>query len=151
MVKTHNMALNMPDLANPLRDALKEFLDENCQYNVKVTRYAKHSSSSFPVVELKQMNSTTGEESTNRYEQIDDLQFELNVYAKTITLDDGTTKTEVEVAEDIMFLINELFDVKIGMIRTLCEPAPELDIDVYRIIMRYRCSYNKRRNIFIRR
>lgn len=147
----HNKAMNMVDLANPLRDELNEFLKEKCDYKVKVTRYVKHSSSVFPVVELTQKNSTTGEETLDRREQIDNLEFEINIYAKCIEEKNKSVITEVKVAEDIMFLINEFFDVKLGMIRTFCQPTPNLDLDIYRITMRFTCSYLKQRNKFIRR
>ena len=150
-MKNHNMAMNMVDVVNPLREALNEFLKENTNYkDLKVTRYAKHSSSSFPLVELKMLNSIDGREDLQRFEQTDILTFEINIYAQSEKVD-GSIKTEVEIAEEIMYLVNELFGVKIGMRRTLCEPAPNLDRDIYRITMRYTCEYNKRRNIFIRR
>jgi hypothetical protein len=52
----------MIDLETPLREGLKEFLDSNYDLKVKVTGYAKHSSSYFPVVELKTFDSVSGEE-----------------------------------------------------------------------------------------
>lgn len=150
-MKNHNMAMNMVDVVNPLREALNEFLIEKTNYaDLVVTRFAKHSSSSFPLIELKQLNSISGEEDLNRYEQTDILTFELNIYAKSEIIE-GEIKTEVEIAEELMYLVNEFFDVKFGMRRTLCEPTPNLDRDIYRITMRYTCAYNKRRNKFTRR
>lgn len=149
-MKNHNKAMNMVDLINPLRNALKDYLDLNSNYNVAVTRYIKHSPSRFPTVEIKQLNSTSAEQDLQRITQIDDYEFEINIYAKSIE-DNGDIITEVKVAEDIQYLVNDLFEVKLNMARTFCQPTPNLDLDIYRITMRFTCSYNKRRNIFIRR
>ena len=146
----HNKAMNMVDLINPLRNALKDYLDANSDYNVGVTRYVKHSPSRFPLIEIKQLNSTNAETDLQRIIQIDNYEFELNIYAKSIE-NNGDVITEVKVAEDIQYLINELFEVKLNMVRTFCQPTPNLDLDIYRITMRFTCSYNKRQNIFIRR
>ena len=147
----HNKAMNMVDLINPLRNLTYNFLNENSDYPVSVTRYVKHSPSVFPLVEIKQLNTTNAETDLQRITQIDDYEFELNIYAKSKTDGEGNVITEVQVAEDIQYLINELFEVKLNMVRTFCQPTPNLDLDIYRITMRFTCSYNKRRNIFIRR
>ena len=150
-MKNHNMSVNMIDLETPLREALKEFLDSNYDLKVKVTGYAKHSSSYFPVVEFKTFDSVSGEETLNRYEQYDDIIYEVNIYAKTIEKEDGEVRTEVEIANDLKILVNNFLDNKVGMKRTMCQVSPNLDLDIYRIIMRFSCSYNRRRNNFIRR
>lgn len=150
-MKNHNMSVNMIDLETPLREALKEFLDSNYDLKVKVTGYAKHSSSYFPVVEFKIFDSVSGEETLNRYEQYDNMIYEVNIYAKTIEKEDGEVRTEVEIANDLKILVNNFLDNKVGMKRTMCQVSPNLDLDIYRIIMRFSCSYNRRRNNFIRR
>lgn len=144
------MAMNMTDRWQETYEGLKEFLKEKSKYNPLVVKNAPPEPPRFPVVEIMEINNVSGEETTDRREQFDNLTYEVNIYTQDKPVGDEIVSYEL-IDSELKLLVNEYMDIILKMRRQLCQPIPNLDTNVMRTAMRYSCSIDKKRNIILRR
>lgn len=142
--------MNMSNMWQEVYEGLKEFLKENSKYDPLVTKIAPPNPPRFPVVEIMEINNVSGEETTDRREQFDNLTYEISIYTKDTSKDNEIISYEV-MDNELKLLVNQYMDMILKMKRQLCQPVPNLDTNVMRTIMRYSCSIYKKRNIILRR
>lgn len=73
------------------------------------------------------------------------LTYEIEIYAKDI---DETSKKEI--LDELKILVNEIFDEYYKFTRRTCKTAPNADIDIGKIFMRYTAVIDENKKIYRR-
>lgn len=126
-----------------LFQGLKSYVSSKSIYAPYISKKAKESI--FPLVVLSVSNNTNIA-NLGFYEQIDMLS--LTVEISTINLEfDGGMVDAMIVANELHKLVNEYMGVMCGLKRTYDSPTPNVDKNVYRIVMRYTVKINRTKNM----
>ena len=130
----------MADYFEKLFQGLKAYVSSKSIYAPYISKKAKESV--FPLVVLSVSNIAN----LGFYEQIDMLS--LTVEISTINLEfDGEMVDAMIVANELHKLVNEYMGVMCGLKRTYDSPTPNVDKNVYRIVMRYTVKINRTKNM----
>jgi len=131
-------------LFDEVKSGLKEHL-KNSAYTPVLKTFA--SGDTFPYVVIEKSNDFEGSTDLQRFNVIDSLEIEINIFAKK-KVEGVKTISNRSVAIEIEEHIKNYFR-ELGFKRTYDKPTPNLDMEVYRITMRFRVNANTRRNYFI--
>ena len=123
---------------NDLYLEYKQFIEENSIYSPRVVKDFTFKSSYFPVVDFKHDDSVeTDNRTLGRIEYYDDESFSITIYAQ----DRGNVSRNV-VIDELVKLTHIFMGVKYNMQRSYCRSLPNLDTDVGRLLMKYKCRWN---------
>lgn len=128
-------------------DKLKTDLLAQSEYSPQVFKMSPQQMSTFPVVEVVEINNILQEEALDKTEQFNKLSYEINIY----TQDNSSGVSKVVIAEELRDIVDEVMSNHFGMNRTLCQRMANLDMNVYRIILRYECVLDNERLVIYRR
>jgi len=116
----------------------KKFIEENSIYSPKVVKNFTYKSTYFPILDFKHYDSSETNESTvDRIEYYDEEEFTIMIYAQ----DKGNVSRNV-IINELKELTNTFMSLKMNMRRTTCRNLPNLDTDVGRLLMKYKCRWN---------
>lgn len=116
----------------------KEFIEGNSQYNPRVVKDFTYKSSTFPVVDFKHEDSyETRNRTLDRIEYYDNEDFTINIYAQ----DKGSLSRNV-ILDELTNLTQIFMGLHKNMRRSSCKNLPNLDTDVGRRIIKYKCRWN---------
>lgn len=122
---------------NELYLEFKQFIEENSIYSPRVVKDFTYKSSYFPVVDFKHDNSVETENRTlDGIEYYDNESFSITIYAQ----DKGSISRNV-IIDELVRLTHIFMGVKYNMQRSYCRNLPNLDTDVGRKIMKYKCRW----------
>lgn len=122
---------------NSLYLEYKEFIESNSQYSPRVVKDFTYKSSHFPVVDFKHDNSVETEDRTlDGIEYYDNESFSVTIYAQ----DKGNISRNV-IIDELVNLTHIFFGLKYNMQRSYCRNLPNLDANVGRKIMKYKCRW----------
>lgn len=116
----------------------KSFIEENSQYNPRVVKDFTYKSSTFPVVDFKHEDSyETRNRTLDQIEYYDNEDFTINIYAQ----DKGSLSRNV-ILDELTNLTQIFMGLHKNMRRSSCKNLPNLDTDVGRRIIKYKCRWN---------
>ena len=110
---------------------LKQYVESNSQYNVRVVKNNTNTSSYFPIVVCQLSNITdTDFCSIDKIENHQGLYIRNDVYTKDKTIDNNKVAAQL-INDEITKLIIEFFN-KLNMRMTMCNLTPNLDASIIR-------------------
>lgn len=101
----------------------------------------------FPLIIITETenNLISNSESLKYNEGKYNLVYEIDIYAKDI---EQTSKKEI--LDELKKLVNDVFDIHYKFTRKTCKNAPNADIDIGRIFMRYTAVIDNKKRIYRR-
>lgn len=129
-----------------VRNGLKNYLSQNSTYKPSVKPFA--SGNDFPYVVFEKINDTERESDSSRNTVISSIEFEINIYAKDMSIQNKMVAGR-SIATEIEESIKRYMGDRLGFKRNYDRPTPNIDETVYRITMRYQIKFNERRKYFI--
>lgn len=122
---------------NDLYLEYKQFIETNSEYEPKVVKDFTYKSTYFPIVEFKHEDSIgTNNRTLDQIEYYDDEEFSITIYAK----DKGTLSRNV-VIDELEQLTHIFMELHKNMRRSYSKNLPNLDTNVGRKIMKYKCRW----------
>lgn len=122
---------------NSLYLEYKQFIEENSNYSPRVVKDFTYKSTYFPIVDFKHDDSVqTNNMTLDRIEYYDDEDFSITIYAQ----DKGNLSRNV-IIDELVNLTHIFMGIQKNMKRTTCKNLPNLDTDVGRKIMKYKCRW----------
>ena len=137
----------MTDIYQQIFDKLKTDIVSQSEYNPSVVKTAPSNLGKFPLVEVVESQNALQYETLDKTEQIDKLTYTINIY----TQDSDKKVSKVIIAEELTAIVDEIMSNHFGMDRTNCQRIPNLDTNVYRMLLTYNCSVDKDKLIIYRR
>ena len=123
---------------NQLYLEYKQFIEENSQYNPKVVKEFTYKSTYFPIIDFKHEDSVeTRNRTLDQIEYYDNEDFTINIYAQ----DKGSLSRNV-ILDELVNLTHTFMGTYKNMRRSSCKSLPNLDTDVGRKMMKYKCRWN---------
>ena len=115
----------------------KQFIEENSIYSPRVVKDFTYKSTYFPIVDFKHEDSTeTYNRTLDQIEYYDDEEFSITFYAQ----DKGDLSRNV-IIDELEKLTHVFMGIHKNMRRSYCKNLPNLDTDVGRKIMKYKCRW----------
>lgn len=136
------------DLTNQIYKDVKEYLQANSKYAPRVTQKSLRQSDKFPLVTVTEDNNTHFLVSTDYKSTTDQLFITINIYAQDAAIGNETI-SNVNIARELMRLVDNVMANKYHMLRSDCRPTPNLDETIYRITMKYNKKIITDKNILI--
>lgn len=122
---------------NQLYLEFKQFIEENSQYSPRVVKDFTFKSTYFPIVDFKHEDSyETRNRTLDQIEYYDNEDFSITIYAQ----DRGNLSRNV-IIDELTKLTQIFMGLHKNMRRTYCKSLPNLDTDVGRKIIRYKCRW----------
>lgn len=88
--------------------------------------------------------------STTRFEEtVSNLTFEINIYCPNDIVTKDKVMSKMEQARELRKLVDEVMGGHYRLVRTFCQPTPNIDNTIYRITMRYNGKLNDNKLKFI--
>lgn len=134
------MIINL-DVYDKIYHILRNYLQTESQFNPIVTKEAQMQSDKFPLVVITEENNSFSVGTTKLEETRSKVEYEINIYT-TDTIKNNKTISKIKIAKELKELIDNLMNCNLKMRRTLCRPTPNLDINIYRVTMRYSSNIN---------
>lgn len=136
------------DVYNEVFRVLKQFVKDNTDYDVYVTKLPLQQSDKFPQVVLTEEENSFNSGTTRGEETVSKLSYEVNIYAQDKVVN-GDMKSRVDIARELVALVDNVMNCNYRMRRITCRPTPNIDINIYRMTLRYTVSLNDNRIKFI--
>lgn len=129
---------------------LKEYVESNSQYNVRVVKNNTNTSSYFPIVVCQLSNITDTEFCTiDKIDNHREMYLTNDVYTKDKTINNEKIASQV-INDEITKLIIKYFE-NINMRMTMCQMTPNLDTGILRRTIHHQGLTSLTRNIMVRR
>lgn len=141
------MVINIDAYDNVFK-TLKDFINENSDYKVYVTKLPIDNSDKFPQVVLTEQDNSLSSATTRMEETRSLLAFEVNIYAQDKVINSSKI-ARMQIARDLSKLVDNVLGYGYRMQRITCTPTPNLDMNIYRITMRYTGILNDNRIKFV--
>lgn len=125
----------------------RKYIKDNSQYNPKVLKNSPQTFNSFPLIIITETenNLVSGSETLKYGEGKYNLTYEIELYAKDID-----EKSKKEILDELKKLVNDIFDEYYKFTRKTCKTAPNADIDIGKIFMRYTAVIDENKKIYRR-
>lgn len=134
----------MPDVYDEMFNYAKEYVKEKSIHSPTILKDTPPDKK-FPLVLIKQIRDDLYSENLDKTDQRFYIGYEIEIY--TINKENIAKQT---IANELMKLINDVFDEHYGMNRKINQEAPNTDTDVYRWIMRYEAKIDENKRIYRR-
>lgn len=99
----------------------------------------------FPLVIIKQVEDPLYDENLDKTDQRFEISYEIEIYS----MDKDKIAKQV-ISNELMNLVNDVFDEHYGMRRVSNKEAPNADVDIYRWHMQYRAKIDENKIIYRR-
>lgn len=133
----------MDDYFEKLFQGLKEYVKKRSVYSPIVSKKAKESV--FPLIVFS-ISNRVPVANLGFYEQIELLSFSVEI--STIDKEvDGELIDSMIIANELRKLVNEYLGIMCRLKKTYDSPTPNVDTNVYRIVMRFTKNINTTKNI----
>lgn len=126
------------NLDDKIYNALKVYLQAKSSYSPRVLKFAKQENDKFPLVVLTEVNNVPNWQTlkAQKRETVASIYYEVNIYA-TDKVAGNTTISRVQICEELQSLTDKVMSNYFQLERTLCQPTPNLDTNIYRVTLRY--------------
>ena len=122
----------------------KNYVSENSIYSPKILK-STPPDKKFPLIIIKQSKDDLYSENLDKTDQRFKIGYEIEIYTK-----DKENIAKQVIADELVKLINDVFDEHYGMNRKLNKEAPNIDTDIYRWIMRFEAKIDENKKIYRR-
>lgn len=138
------------NLDDKIYNTLKVYLQAKSSYSPRVLKFAKQEYDKFPLVVLTEVNNVPNWQTlkAQKRETVADIYYEVNIYA-TDKIAGNTTISRVQICEELQSLTDKVMSNYFQLERTLCQPTPNLDTNIYRITLRYTAKLYENRERLI--
>ena len=123
----------------------KSYITTHSQYSPLVLKVSPQQQKKFPLVIIRQIRDPLIDENLDKTDQRFKIVFEIEIYA----IDKAETIKE-EITEELIGLVNDVFDEHYGFNRKTNANIPNIDLNVNRQHMRYEGKLDEN-NIIYRR
>lgn len=128
---------------------LKQYIESNSIYSPKVVKKNNNKAAYFPTIVCMLSNLTfTDSITTDKRESYNQYFITTDIYTKNKVVDGKTIASDI-INQEISNLVLEYFKMR-NLRVTLCQPTPNLDIEVDRRTIRAQCMINNYGNIIRR-
>lgn len=134
----------MPDIYDEMFKYAQTYIKENSKYSPKVLKNTQLDKK-FPLITIKTTTDDIYSENLDKTDQRFNIGYEIEIYSMNI----GNIAKEL-IANELMKLINNVFDEHYGMNRMLNQETPNIDADVYRWSMRFEAKIDENKRIYRR-
>lgn len=134
----------MPDVYDEMFKYAQTYVKEKSQYSPTVLKDTPPNKK-FPLVLIKQIQDDLYDENLDKTDQKFNLVYEIEIYSMN---KDKIAKQVI--TNEIVHLINDVFDEHYGMRRINNKEAPNIDTDVYRWNMKFRAKIDENKRIYRR-
>lgn len=134
----------MPDVYDEMYKYARDYIKENSKYSPSVLKDTP-ASISFPLVIIEQIKDDLYSENLDKTDQRFYLGYQIEIYTKN-----KSTIAKQTIANELIKLINDVFDEHYGMNRKISQKAPNIDMDVYRWNMRFEAKIDENKVIYRR-
>lgn len=141
------MAMSI-DVYDNIYKALKEDINNKFDYEVYVTKLPLQATDKFPQIAFTEEDNSLNFGTTKLEETVSRLSYEVNIYTQDKNIN-GNMVSRVEIARNLMQEIDFVLSNKYKMRRISCRPTPNIDVNIYRITMRYQMNFFDNRKIII--
>ena len=132
----------MNELYDIVYEMLKKQVKEKSIFNPTVVKKVNDKLFPIIVVTAKDVPITN----LGYFEQISLVTFVIEINAVDL-VKNGNTYSSMQIASELHDIIEEYLSIKCCMEKTFDESTPNVDENVYRILMRFTKKYNKTRKI----
>lgn len=141
------MAISI-DVYDSVFKELKDNIKNSFDYKVYTTKMPIQASDKFPQVVLTEEDNALSLGTTRLEETMSRLSYEINIYTQDKNIN-GKMISRVEIARNLMKIVDITMANSFKMRRIFCRPTPNIDVNIYRITMRYQVNFfdNKKRII----
>lgn len=134
----------MPNVYDEIYNYASTYIEENSKYSPMVLKDTPPDRI-FPLIIIKQEDDDLYDENLDKTDQKFNLVYEIEIY----TINDGII-TKQEIADELVKLVNNVFDEHYGMKRKRNKEAPNIDQDVFRWHMRFEAKIDENKIIYRR-
>lgn len=134
----------MPNVYDEIFQYAKKYIKEQSKYSPTVLK-STPPSKKFPLILIKQTKDNLYSENLDKTDQRFNLSYEIEIYS----MDKGTIAKQI-ITDELVGLINDVFDEHYGMNRRFNKEVPNADADVFRWVMRYAGKIDENKRIYRR-
>lgn len=127
---------------NRIFETLKTHI-ENSSLNAKV--YSKPSGDTYPMIVITPIENSSLDRSKNFEERKSLIGIEINIYTTPKVINEEYLD-EIQISEYIQDEISNIMENHFSALRVTCQPTPNIDESLYRILMRYNLTISDFRN-----
>ena len=135
----------MVNIYNDIFQYAKEYITTNSQYNPYVLKATPEESKLFPLVIITQVNDYLKDETLAKTEKQNSLSYEIEIFAQDTSVNRQT------IIEELVGLVNHVFEDDLGFRRTQAMPIPNIDLSVDRFEMEYTGVFDEKSNKIFRK
>lgn len=135
----------MVNIYNDIFQYAKEYITTNSTYDPYVLKATPEESKVFPLVIITQTNDYFRDETLKKTEKQNVLSYEVNIFAKDTTVNRQT------IIEELVHIVNDVFENEIGFRRIQAEPIPNIDLSVDRFVLEYEGVFDEKTNKIFRK
>ena len=135
----------MVNIYNDIFQYAKEYITTNSIYEPYVLKATPEESKVFPLVIIRQINDYLRDETLKKTEKQNSLSYEIEIFAQDTTVNRQT------IVEELVKLVNDVFEDDIGFRRVQATPIPNIDLSVDRFYMEYEGIFDEKSNKIFRK
>ena len=137
----------MPDVYDQIFQYAKKYIKEKSKYSPKILKDTPPDKilSSNQLIIIREIRDDLYDENLEKTDQRFNIGYEIEIY--TINKEQVAKQ---EIANELVNLINDVFDIHYGLRRTFNKQIPNSDADVYRHDMRYEGKIDENKIIYRR-
>ena len=135
----------MVNIYNDIFQYAKEYITTNSTYDPYVLKATPEMSKVFPLVIITQMNDYLKDETLKKTEKQNMLSYKIEIFARDTSVNRQT------IIEELVSLVNDVFENDIGFRRTQAMPIPNIDLSVDRFEMEYSGVFDEKTNKIFRK
>lgn len=135
----------MVNIYNDIFQYAKEYITTNSIYEPYVLKATPEESKVFPLVIIRQINDYLRDETLKKTEKQNSLSYEIEIFAQDTTVNRQT------IVEELVKLVNDVFEDDIGFRRVQATPIPNIDLSVERFYMEYEGIFDEKSNKIFRK
>ena len=135
----------MVNIYNDIFQYAKEYITTNSTYDPYVLKATPEESKVFPLVIITQVNDYLRDETLKKTEKQNVISYEIEIFAQDTTVNRQT------IVEELVTLVNDVFENDIGLRRTQATPIPNIDLSVERFLMEYEGVFDEKTNKIFRK
>lgn len=134
----------MPNVYDEMFKYVKTYITEKSKYSPKILKDTPPDKK-FPLILIKQIRDDLYSENLDKTDQRFYIGYEIEIYTMNI---DKTSKQTI--ANELIQLLNDVFDEHYGMNRKLNKELPNADTNIYRWGMRFEAKIDENKRIYRR-
>ena len=134
----------MPNVYDEMFGYAKNYIIEQSQYSPKIKKDTPPDKS-FPLIIIKPIRDDLYSENLDKTDQRFYIGYEVEIYSMN-----KNKISKQNISNELMNLVNDVFDEHYGMNRVENHEAPNIDTDVFRWYMRFEAKIDEFKRIYRR-